>query len=264
MTTIRVKKDANYFAASNEPFNDERLSWEARGLMGYLLSKPNDWKVQQKDIMNKGAAGERKIRRMLAELRKAGYMNRIRVTLANNKFDWITEVYESPSQNPNPSSDVLKATRAFCTSAARTSAKLPDILSTELLSTELRERFATIAKELSAFQRGGLKSTDADLINTWLEKHTDEWILKAIKISKDNRATSASYTDKILIGWEAGGYPLSRDEQLARWRIEGRGDNRKKAESETAPAYKVYDPSSEPVKNYVPAPENLRRSHAAE
>jgi len=51
---------------------------------------------------------------------------------------------------------------------------------------------------------------------------------------------------------------------LARWRIEGRGDNRKKAESETAPTYKVYDPSSEPVKNYVPAPENLRRSHAAE
>jgi DnaD/phage-associated family protein len=51
---------------------------------------------------------------------------------------------------------------------------------------------------------------------------------------------------------------------LARWRVEGRGDNRKKVESETAPTYKVYDPSSEPVKNYVPAPENLRRSHAAE
>jgi len=212
MTTIRVKKDANYFAASNEPFNDERLSWEARGLMGYLLSKPNDWKVQQKDIINKGAAGERKVRRMLAELRKAGYMNRIRVTLEHNKFDWITEVYESPSQNPNPSSEVFKASSAFCTSAARTSAKLPDILSTDLLSTELRERFATIAKELATLQRGGLKSTDADLINTWLEKHTDEWILKAIQTAKDNSANSANYVDKILINWEANEYPKTRQQ----------------------------------------------------
>jgi len=215
MTTIRVKKDANYFAASNEPFNDERLSWEARGLMGYLLSKPNDWKVQQKDIMNKGAAGERKVKRMLAELRKAGYMNRIRVTLEHNKFDWITEVYESPSQNPNPSAKIIK-NKSQCdvlhSLEKPLTGKCTDILSTDLLSTELRERFATIVKELATLQRGGLKSTDADLINTWLEKHTDEWILKAIQTAKDNGANSANYVDKILINWEANEYPKTRQQ----------------------------------------------------
>ncbi|MBI5933286.1 MAG: DnaD domain protein [Chloroflexi bacterium] len=61
---------------------------------------------------------------------------------------------------------------------------------------------------------GGLKSTDADLIQTWLEKHTDEWIAKAFEIAKAKRARSANYVDTILIGWEANGYPKSRDEKV--------------------------------------------------
>jgi len=42
MSIIRVKKDKGYFVASNKPFNNKNLSWEARGILGYLLSKPDD------------------------------------------------------------------------------------------------------------------------------------------------------------------------------------------------------------------------------
>src|SRR5512139_2030070 len=108
MTTIRVKKDGRYFSASNEPFNDKRLSWEARGLMGYLLSKPDNWEVRSSDLEGQSKAGSHKVRRMLAELRACGYMNRIRITKEGGKFDWITEVYESPSQNPSPSKGIIK------------------------------------------------------------------------------------------------------------------------------------------------------------
>ncbi len=215
MSTIRVKKDANYFAASNEPFNDERLSWEARGLMGYLLSKPNDWKVNQKDIMNKGQAGERKVKRMLVELRKAGYMNRIRVTLEHNKFDWITEVYESPSQNPRPSSKFTKTKSQYDVLHSLEkplTGKRTDILSTELLSTESL-RYSATARKLETLQ-GANKGTDADLITVWIEKHTDEWIDKAIQMAKDKGARSSKYVDSILVGWEANGYPKPRSQQV--------------------------------------------------
>lgn len=135
--TIRVKKDARYFAASNVPFNDERLSWEARGLMGYLLSKPDDWQVRMEDLENKGPAGEHKLRRMLAELRKYGYMNRVRITLKGGKFTWVTEIYEDPEQNPKAKE---KTSRGFSTSGSSTRGKLPDIVSTESPSTESLER----------------------------------------------------------------------------------------------------------------------------
>lgn len=219
MSIIRVKKDARYFTASNEPFQDKRLSWEARGLMGYLLTKPNNWTVRIDDLIQQGPAKLTKIRRMLAEARLYGYMNRIRYTRPDGTFDWITEVYESPSQNPAPSSSVR-----LSTSGLPTSGKPADIASTELTSTELiKERDTkfdkTITTKLSELQGGGLKSTDADLLNTWAEKHTNEWILKAIQTASDKGAKSSAYVDRILIGWEANGYPKTREQLITESRV---------------------------------------------
>lgn len=136
MSIIRVRKSVNYFTASNEPFLDKRLSWETRGLMGYLLTKPDSWEVRVGDLEKQGPAKLHKIRRMLAEARLYGYMNRIRVTKPDGTFDWITEVFESVSQNPNPSSSVRKSTTGLSsvrlsTSGSSTSGKPADIVSTE-------------------------------------------------------------------------------------------------------------------------------------
>lgn len=222
MSIIRVKKDANYFAASNEPFNDDRLSWEARGLMGYLLSKPNDWKVNQKDIMNKGQAGERKVKRMLAELRKAGYMNRIRVTLEHNKFDWITEVYESPSQNPRKPThhfnkinksqyDVLHSLEKPLTG------KRSHIVSTELPSTELRTTTTTptaeaIAKSSNAFTLyeqniGPLTPLISQHITGLIGDYTEEWVNRAIQEAATSNIRNIKYISAVCAGYKERGSP---------------------------------------------------------
>jgi DnaD/phage-associated family protein len=51
---------------------------------------------------------------------------------------------------------------------------------------------------------------------------------------------------------------------LARWKVEGRGDKRTKVEPAAPTVYKIYNPDDEPKRDNIPAPENLRRSHAAE
>lgn len=220
MSTIRVKKDANYFAASNEPFNDDRLSWEARGLMGYLLSKPNDWKVNQKDIMNKGQAGERKVKRMLAELRKAGYMNRIRVTLEHNKFDWITEVYESPSQNPRPSSKFTKTKSQYDVLHSLEkplTGKRIHIVSTESLSTELRTTTTTptaeaIAKSSNAYTLyeqniGPLTPLISQRITGLIGDYTEAWVNRAIQEAASSNVRNIKYISAILAGYKERGSP---------------------------------------------------------
>lgn len=219
MSIIRVRKDEKYFTASNEPFVDKRLSWESRGLIGYLLTKPNNWEIRMEDLEKQGPAGNHKLRRMLAELRKAGYMNRIRVTLDKGKFDWVTELYESPSQNPRPQSS-----GRFSTSGSSTSGKVPDIGSTEEESTE--ETDSQIFQALEQLS-GGLNTEVGRYVDKWKEKHSIFWILKAIEMTKAKKATSYKYTDSILIGWEANGYPKSREEKVK----ERRGENK-----ETAPA----------------------------
>lgn len=101
MTTYRVNKEEKYSQILNEPLNDKRLSWEARGLLAYLLSKPNGWEVRNYDLVNQSNAGEHKVKRILSELKKAGYMRRYRIHDEEGQFRWITDVYESPSMNPD-------------------------------------------------------------------------------------------------------------------------------------------------------------------
>lgn len=81
-------------------------------------------------------------------------------------------------------------------------------------SIKTDERFAEISRSLALLSGGILNSTSADLITIWLEKHTNEWILKAIDLAKAKKAKSANYVDSILIGWEANGYPKSRAEKV--------------------------------------------------
>jgi hypothetical protein len=96
ITIIRTPKIEKYFTASNALFCDARLSWEARGLMGYLLSKPDNWKVRLYDLVRNGPAGEHKIRRVIRELEQAGYLRRERISRRDGKFDWLTIVCEAP------------------------------------------------------------------------------------------------------------------------------------------------------------------------
>ncbi len=95
-TIVRVPKVERYFVVQNAVFSDERLSWEARGLMGYLLSKPDHWQVRLHDLMKRGPAGQHKIRRILKELRATGYIQTSRIKRRDGTFDWLTTIHEDP------------------------------------------------------------------------------------------------------------------------------------------------------------------------
>ncbi len=65
-------------------------------MLGYLLSKPDDWKVRLYDLVRRGPAGVHKIQRILRELESAGYLRRVRFKRPNGAFDWETTVHEVP------------------------------------------------------------------------------------------------------------------------------------------------------------------------
>lgn len=132
MSTIRTRKDDNYFVANNAPFNDKRLSWEARGMMGYLLSKPNNWTVRLNDLVNQTEAGVYKVRAILKELEACGYINRQIVQNEKGLFEWETHVYESPAMNPKQNQPSINPSNMD----ASIDEELIDIVNTELVNTE--------------------------------------------------------------------------------------------------------------------------------
>jgi len=96
-TIVRVHKTGKFVMVDNAVFEDERLSWEARGLLGYLLSKPDNWQVRLFDLVRRGPAGEHKIRRMLRELEQYGYLRRERFRRVDGTFGWSCTIFEDPN-----------------------------------------------------------------------------------------------------------------------------------------------------------------------
>lgn len=95
---IRTVKDGNnpYFMCSRALMQDERLSLEARGLLGYLLSKPDNWEVWNTDLARTGKMGEHRLARILRELKTVGYMTRERKRNAQGQIEWETLIFETP------------------------------------------------------------------------------------------------------------------------------------------------------------------------
>ena len=95
---VRISKKRNYIVLDNRLPTDRQLPWAARGLLCYLLCKPDDWQVRLYDLVRRGPAGERKIRRILSELEHTAYLRRQRSRLPHGCFEWLTMVVECPSR----------------------------------------------------------------------------------------------------------------------------------------------------------------------
>jgi hypothetical protein len=96
---VRVPKGCRthgYTVISNLPLNDRRLSWEARGLHSWLLSKPDRWKIIVAAIQTCGPAGRDKINRMLSELEDNGYLFRKVEHGKDGRFTYQVTIYEEP------------------------------------------------------------------------------------------------------------------------------------------------------------------------
>jgi DnaD/phage-associated family protein len=90
------------------------------------------------------------------------------------------------------------------------------------ITTEI-DSDAEIFTALSELTGGGLNSNTPKFVDAWKERHTNDWILKAIDIAKEKRARSMKYVDEILVTWEASGYPKTREERVAEKRTNGNG-----------------------------------------
>jgi hypothetical protein len=94
---IRVENRKRFTILSNVPIEDERLSWEALGVLCWLLSKPDGWEALRAAVSNrKRGAGRDKVARIFAELQAADYMLRKKQQREDGRFEWSSLVFEEP------------------------------------------------------------------------------------------------------------------------------------------------------------------------
>jgi hypothetical protein len=85
-----------YFMMRRDTAQDETLSWEARGVLSYLLSKPDDWEINIDDLQQQ--CGKNRVYRIIGELKKAGYIeDRKKQRASDGTWEWTPYIlHETP------------------------------------------------------------------------------------------------------------------------------------------------------------------------
>lgn len=126
MAVIRVNNTKGFTVMSNYHFQDKEISLKAKGLLGLMLSLPNNWDYSVNGLVAIVKENKAAVQTALKELEEHKYLKRTRVQDESGRFDYIYDIYEKPY-------DKLPCTENRCT----------DIQCTEVQCTENQPQINT-------------------------------------------------------------------------------------------------------------------------
>ena len=91
----------NYTVVHNELIEDNQLTWKARGILVYLLSKPDHWRTTSAHLASQSPEGIYAVRAGLQQLERAGYIRRIRKQNSRGQWSTYTVVFDRPQPVDN-------------------------------------------------------------------------------------------------------------------------------------------------------------------
>jgi DNA-binding PadR family transcriptional regulator len=97
MSIIHIRKRDNpYVMIDKRPLENEQMSWQAKGMLTYLLSKPANWNVCVEDLINRSKDGKSSVYATLKELEKLGHIVKVAHRENGRITKWIYDVFEEP------------------------------------------------------------------------------------------------------------------------------------------------------------------------
>ena len=113
MTIIRAKREHDFSIISNKVYDKNQLSWQAMGLLGYLLTKPDNWKVMVAELVNvtkdtKKPTGKEGVYNIIKELRDKGFIVVKKTVMGQRITRFLIEPIQKPNQaEPNQAEPTL-------------------------------------------------------------------------------------------------------------------------------------------------------------
>lgn len=201
MATIkRARRDTPFVQIDKTPLHDKELSWKAKGLLAYLLSLPDDWKIYQSELQNHATDGKDSTSSAIKELIEAGYMTREKAAKEDGKFTGYNYTVAEKPQRVNRSGKTVNGKPAT-TNKDNTNNKLtnnervisareekqtePEIIqplnaepnpSKKVAPQKVSTDYHALAKKAQQMERNhleGLRDEDLEIINS---KTPESWI----------------------------------------------------------------------------------------
>lgn len=93
---VRVKKSNNFVVLDKTFLVDKKLSWKAKGILAFMLSKPDNWTFYLDELIKHATDGKHSFRTGFKELIDNGYVKRYPIRKDNRIVRWETVVLEKP------------------------------------------------------------------------------------------------------------------------------------------------------------------------
>lgn len=217
-TIFRVLKnpDNPYVMVDRRPIDNPKLSYRAKGVLTYLLSRPDGWEVNIGDLQNHGIEGRDALRNTLTELREAGHLEYQQERQAGKFSTGKILVYEVPLAEPQ--TDFQEAEEPYPVNPYPVephAANPTQVLST--LSNKKESNKTTTPAKSEAFRLyegniGPLTPMIADALKDAEKTYTASWVQRAILEAAKSNVRNMKYIEGILQGYTKRGSPdIGRD-----------------------------------------------------
>jgi DnaD/phage-associated family protein len=230
-TVFRVIHDPDnpYVMIDKRPLEKPYMSWKAKGMLSYLLSRPNDWTVRLGDLVKRSTDKLHATRQALRELILVGHVRQVEYRYKSGKYaGTVYEVHELPLYE-NPLAVFPKAEKRILNNIDST--KKEDV---NEQAHAIAERTALLSK-LYSENIGAITPLMADLIRNMTIDYPDpSWYQPAFEIAVKNNARNLNYVDAVLGGWKKHYFGWKPE------RTKSNSRNGRKSETPTPPPSVTY------------------------
>jgi DnaD/phage-associated family protein len=208
-------KDNPYVMIDRRIIDNTGLSFKAKGILTYLLSRPDGWEVNLIDLANRGTDGIDAVKSGVKELKDAGYLRHSGTRKVDGQFGTVIwEVYEVP-QVDNPLTDT--PTGAVSPQVEKPQVEKPQVEKPQvdnprqvlknLSIKELSNNSTTSGEIFRVYQSniGVLTPFIADELQDLEADYSQEWVILAIKEAVRSEARNLKYVAAILKRWKVDG-----------------------------------------------------------
>ncbi|MCD9070629.1 DNA replication protein DnaD [Staphylococcus chromogenes] len=210
MATFRVYKESGNFVTVHKDFiHDSNISWKAKGILLYLLSRPDDWQIYETELVKHSVDGLSGLKSGIKELEEKGYIQRNRKRDAKGRLkEYEYAVYEQPNhiRFSNVGNSYIGKTyvgESHPTNNNSTNNDLTNNKDTNNVTDETIKIFQLVSKELETIQ-SPLKVQQLENEIESFKEDKLEIVELAINYCKENNK-GINYLIKILENWNKEG-----------------------------------------------------------
>ena len=200
MAVFRVYKESGNFVTVHKSFiHDDNLSWKAKGILLYLLSRPDDWRIYETELNKHSSDGRDSLRTGIKELEEAGYIHRTRKRNEKGQLrEYEYQVFEQTNQIGKSNVGKSNVGKSNTTNNNNTNNN-----NTNNETSDTSQIFQLVSKELEMIQ-SPLKAQELEDELNLIKGNKLEITGVAINYCKQNKK-GINYLIKVLRNWNNEG-----------------------------------------------------------